>query len=61
MLHGHNHGIENEVMAILQDLKKIEPCPQLPRFDYFPYHDRPTGWLTASDKINGWARMRMIF
>lgn len=46
-------------MAALQNLKKIRrPCPQLPLFDYLPCQDRPTGWLTAPDKIKRWARMR---
>lgn len=26
--------------------------------DYVSHQDRPRGWLTAPDKIGGWAKMR---
>lgn len=58
MPNAHNPTIENIVMAALQILEKIGPWPQLSLSDYFLYQDKPTGWLSASDKIKGWARIR---
>lgn len=56
MLKGLKHAIENMVMAALPKKRK-KSLPSV-TFDYVSHQDRQTGWLTASDKIGGWARMR---